>query len=153
MSNFYKKYNKDDFITHKATIDLNHGGGAWDYKSNSKAVFYDHTSKRQFKATEFGNWLNSPHIKDMINRGANLKIATQDFEDEQAKYGDGLKRKVIFYFSALKNPPPKPVDGFKPIGQAMPQYTQQPMTQAQPSAPDHAMPVQKIEEMDDEIPF
>ena len=53
----------------------------------------------------------------------------------------------------MKNPPPKPVDGFKPIGQTMPQYTQQPMTQAQPSAPDHAMPVQKMEDIDDEIPF
>jgi len=153
MSNYNKKYNKDDFVTHKATIDLSHNGGAWDYKSNSKAVFYDHTSKKQFQATEFANWLNSPHIKDMINRGANLKIATQDFEDEQAKYGDGLKRKVIFYFSALKNPPAKPVDGFKPIGQAMPRYTQQPMTQAQPSAPDHAVPVQNMNDMDDEIPF
>ena len=150
---YNNKYNKDDFVTHKATIDLNHGAGAWDYKSNSKAIFYDHTSKKQFQATEFANWLNSPHIKDMIYKGANLKIATQDFEDEQPKYGDGLKRKVIFYFSALKNPPAKPVDGFKTIGQVMPNYTQQPMTQAQPSAPDHAVPVQNMNDMDDEIPF
>ena len=49
---------------------------------------------------------------------------------------------------------PQPnVDGFKPVGQAMPQYTPQPMTQAQPSAPDNAMPVEKMSDMDDEIPF
>jgi len=35
----------------------------------------------------------------------------------------------------------------------MPQYTQKPMTQAQPSAPEHAKPVEKIDDMDDEIPF
>ena len=45
------------------------------------------------------------------------------------------------------------IDGMKPISQSMPQYTQQPMTQAQPSAPDHAQPVEKMSDMDDEIPF
>jgi hypothetical protein len=39
----------------------------------------------------------------------------------------------------------------------MPRYTEQQMTQAQPSAPDHAMPVEKMSDMDnsmdDEIPF
>ena len=32
---------------------------------------------------------------------------------------NGKKRKVIFYFSALKNPPAKPIDGVKHIGQTM----------------------------------
>ena len=41
----------------------------------------------------------------------------------------------------------------KPNGQAIPQYTQKPMTQAQPSAPDHAVPVQNMNDMDDERPF
>ena len=74
------------------------------------------------------------------------------------------KRKLVFYFSALKNQPPKTqsIDGMKPIGQAMPQYTAVAMTQAQPSAPDNAVPVtmqdhkqinEDSEPLDDEIPF
>ena len=91
----------------------------------------------------------------MIQKGANLKIATYDYEDTPIKpqYDDGNRRKVIFYFSALKNQPHKPIDGMKPIGQAMPQYREMPMTEAQPSAPEKAVPVQKMDDMDDEIPF
>ena len=63
------------------------------------------------------------------------------------------RRVIKFPMAPLKNPPAKPIDGMKPIGQTIPQYTQQPMTQAQPSAPDHAQPVEKMSDMDDEIPF
>ena len=103
-----------------------------DYKSKPKVIFYDETTK-EISPYQFQQWIDSPHIVDMINRGANLKIATQDFEEEPPKYSDGRKRKVIFYFSALKNQPAKPIDGLKPIGQTMPQYKEVPMTQAQPS--------------------
>ena len=45
------------------------------------------------------------------------------------------------------------VDGMKPIGQTVPQYTPQTMTQAQPSAPDNAQPIGMSDLNDDEIPF
>ena len=109
---------------------------------------------------QFQQWLEKPHIMAMIRKGANLKIATQDFEDNPNKYDDGKRRRIIFYFSALKNQPPKTqsVDGMKPIGQAMPQYTPQQMTEAQPSAPENAQPItmedhKAMSELDDEIPF
>ena len=41
----------------------------------------------------------------------------------------------------------------KSIGQAMPQYSEVQMTEAQPSAPEYAKPVEKMDDMDDEIPF
>jgi hypothetical protein len=42
---------------------------------------------------------------------------------------------------------PQPnVDGMKPISQSMP-------THAQQFAPDHAQPVEKMSDIDDEIPF
>ena len=46
----------------------------------------------------------------------------------------------------------------KPIGQTMPQYTPQQMTEAQPSAPENAQPItmedhKAMSELDDEIPF
>ncbi len=44
-------------------------------------------------------------------------------------------------------------NGFKPIGQAMPQYREMPMTEAQPAAPEYAKSVQKMEDMDDDLPF
>ena len=52
----------------------------------------------------------------------------------------------------------KSIDGFKPIGQTMPQYTPQQMTEAQPSAPENAQPItmedhKAMSELDDEIPF
>jgi hypothetical protein len=89
----------------------------------------------------------------MIEKGANLKIATYDYEDTPIKpqYDDGNRRKVVFYFSALKNQPPKPIDGMKPIGQAMPRYKEVPMTEARPSAPEHAKPIE-MNDLDDDLP-
>jgi len=161
---YKKKYGNDDFETHKLEVTLIHNqsakAGSWDYKSMSKVQMWDDTAKRKYSPYQFQQWLETPHIMNMIRKGANLKIATQDFEDNPSKYDDGLKRKIIFYFSALKNQPPKTqsVDGLKPIGQTVPQYTSQQMTEAQPSAPENAVPVtmedhKAMSELDDEIPF
>lgn len=157
---YKRKYGSDDFETHKLEVTLIHNqtakGGGWDYKSMSKVQMWDDTAKRKYSPYQFQQWLETPHIMNMIRKGANLKIATQDFEDTPSKYDDGLKRKIIFYFSALKNQPPKTqsVDGLKPISQSIPQ----PMAQAQPSAPENAVPVtledhKAMNELDDEIPF
>ena len=152
---YKRNYNKDDFETHKLEITLVHNKGKWDYKSMPKVTMWDSTAKKKYSAYEFDKWLQTPHIRGMIEKGANLKIATYDYEDTPIKpqFDDGNRRKVVFYFSALKNQPPKPIDGMKPIGQAMPQYREMQMTEARPSAPDHAVPVQKMEDMDDDLPF
>ena len=160
----YKKYSSNDFETHKLEVTLIHKVGAnsnsWDYKSMPKVQMKDTTTNKKYSPYQFQQWLETPHIMAMIRKGANLKIATQDFEDNPNKYDDGKRRRIIFYFSALKNQPPKTqsVDGMKPIGQAMPQYTPQQMTEAQPSAPENAQPItmedhKAMSELDDEIPF
>ena len=60
----------------------------------------------------------------------------------------------LVYISMVKPYKPSPnVDGMKPIGQSMPQYKEVPMTEAQPSAPEYAKPVENMSDMDDEIPF
>jgi|TARA_A100001011_G_C14070441_1_gene740043 hypothetical protein len=154
----YKKYGSNDFETHKLEVTLLHNqtakAGGWDYKSMSKVQMYDTTAKRKYSPYQFHQWLETPHIMAMIKKGANLKIATYDYEDNPTKYDDGNRRKIVFYFSALKNPPKRNenIDGLKPIGQSVPRYTEQPMTQAQPSAPDHATTAQ-LSDLDDEIPF
>ena len=156
----YKKYSSNDFETHQLEVTLIHKGGGWDYKSMPKVQMKDTTTNKKYSPYQFQQWLETPHIMAMIRKGANLKIATQDFEDNPNKYDDGKRRRIIFYFSALKNQPPKTqsVDGMKPIGQAMPQYTPQQMTEAQPSAPENAQPItmedhKAMSELDDEIPF
>ena len=160
----YKKYSSNDFETHKLEVTLIHKVGAnsnsWNYKSMPKVQMKDTTTNKKYSPYQFQQWLETPHIIAMIRKGANLKIATQDFEENQNKYDDGKRRRIIFYFSALKNQPPKTqsVDGMKPIGQAMPQYTPQQMTEAQPSAPENAQPItmedhKAMSELDDEIPF
>ena len=160
----YKKYSSNDFETHKLEVTLIHKVGAnsnsWNYKSMPKVQMKDTTTNKKYSPYQFQQWLETPHIMAMIRKGANLKIATQDFEDNPNKYDDGKRRRIIFYFSALKNQPPKTqsVDGMKPIGQAMPQYTPQQMTEAQPSAPENAQPItmedhKAMSELDDEIPF
>ena len=161
---YKNKYNTNDFETHKLEVTLIHKVGAnsnsWDYKSMPKVQMKDTTTNKKYSPYQFQQWLETPHIMAMIKKGANLKIATQDFEDNPNKYDDGKRRRIIFYFSALKNQPPKSqsVDGMKPISQTMPQYTPQQMTEAQPSAPENAQPVtmedhKAMSELDDEIPF
>ena len=160
----YKKYNSNDFETHKLEVTLIHKVGAnsnsWNYKSMPKVQMKDTTTNKKYSPYQFQQWLETPHIIAMIRKGANLKIATQDFEENPNKYDDGKRRRIIFYFSALKNQPPKTqsVDGMKPIGQTMQQYTPQQMTEAQPSAPENAQPItmedhKAMSELDDEIPF
>ena len=160
----YKKYSSNDFETHKLEVTLIHKVGAnsnsWNYKSMPKVQMKDTTTNKKYSPYQFQQWLETPHIIAMIRKGANLKIATQDFEENPNKYDDGKRRRIIFYFSALKNQPPKTqsVDGMKQIGQAMRQYTPQQMTEAQPSAPENAQPItmedhKAMSELDDEIPF
>ena len=159
----YKKYSSNDFETHKLEVTLIHKVGAnsnsWNYKSMPKVQMKDTTTNKKYSPYQFQQWLETPHIIAMIRKGANLKIATQDFEENPNKYDDGKRRRIIFYFSALKNQPPKTqsVDGMKPIGQAMPQYTPQQMTEAQPSAPENAQPItmedhKSMRELDDDLP-
>ena len=156
----YKKYGKNDFETHKLEVTLLHNqtakAGGWDYKSMSKVQMYDTTAKRKYSPYQFQQWLETPHIMAMIKKGANLKIATYDYEDNPTKYDDGNRRKIVFYFSALKNQPQRPqnIDGLKPIGQSIPQQ----MEQAQPTAPENAVSVtledhKAMNDLDDEIPF
>ena len=40
----------------------------------------------------------------------------------------------------------------KPVGKTMPQYKDMPMSEAQPASPEYAKSVQKMEDMDDDLP-
>ena len=77
---------------------------------------------------------------------------TQEMQNPP-QYAKGNLEQIICLVMIKPYKPQPNVDGLKPVGQTMPQYTPQQMTQAQPSAPDNAMPVENINDMDDEIPF
>ena len=119
--------------------------------SSTKAKFLCSLTKKLYGLEQVIDWCNTPQVQAYFKAGYSLKWGSKIQQAKETKYGADTEQVVTCY---MVKPPQQPnVDGFKPIGQAMPQYTQQPMTQAQPSAPDHAMPVEKMSDMDDEIPF
>ena len=77
---------------------------------------------------------------------------TQEMQNPP-QYAKSNLEQIICLVMIKPYKPQANVDGFKPVGQTMPQYIPQQMTEAQPSAPDHAVPVQNMNDMDDEIPF
>ena len=101
--------------------------------SSTKSKFMCSLTKKLYGLTQVMEWYQTPEVQAYAKDGYVLKWGSKIQDAKENKYSN--------------------VDGFKPIAQTMPRYTEQPMTQAQPSAPDHAMPVEKMSDMDDEIPF
>ena len=135
----------------------------FEYQSSSKTMLKDTSTGKKYSTYQFANWLNEKHVVEKVKQGYLLKLGSVDIEsDRMDKYThSNMQRKFIWYF-VKDSYQARNVDGMKPIAQAMPQYAAVAMTQAQPSAPDNAMPVtlqdhKKINEdsdqLDDEIPF
>ena len=131
----------------------------FEYQASSKTMFKDTLTGRKYSTYQFANWLNEKHVVEKVKQGFVLKLGSVDLEtDKMDKYAhSNLQRKFIWYF-VRDNYQARNVDGMKPIGQTMPQYTPQQMTEAQPSAPENAQPItmedhKAMSELDDEIPF
>ena len=130
----------------------------FEYQASSKTMFKDTLTGRKYSTYQFGNWLNEKHVVEKVKQGFVLKLGSVDLEtDKMDKYAhSNLQRKFIWYF-VRDNYQARNVDGMKPIGQTMPQYTPQQMTEAQPSAPENAQPItiedhKSIRELDDDLP-
>ena len=119
--------------------------------SSTKAKFLCSLTKQLYGLEQVIDWCNTPQVQAYFKAGYSLKWGSKVQQAKETKYGADTEQVVTCYM--VKPPMQQNVDGFKPVGQVMPQYTPQPMTQAQPSAPDNAMPVEKMSDMDDEIPF
>ena len=101
---------------------------------------------------------NTPEVQEYTKAGYVLKYMTKTQEMQNPpQYAKGNLEQILCLVMIKPYKPQPNVDGLKPVSQTMPRYTEQQMTQAQPSAPDHAMPVENINDMDksmdDEIPF
>ena len=138
----------------------------FEYQASSKTMLKDTSTGKKYTTFQFANWLNEKHIIEKIKQGYVLKLGSVDVEsDRMDKYAhSNLQRKFVWYF-VKDTYQTKTIDGMKPIGQTMPQYQAVAMTQAQPSAPENAVPVtiqdhkkmpvinEDSEPLDDEIPF
>jgi len=120
--------------------------------SSTKAKFMCSLTKKLYSISEVMDWYNTGEVQVYAKAGFNLKWGSKIQQAKETKYGADTEQVVCLYmvkpYQGGQN-----VDGMKPIGQTVPQYTPQPMTQAQPSAPDNAQPIGISDLNDDEIPF
>ena len=119
----------------------------------SKVKYTCSITKRKFSLSQINDWYNMPEIKKYWQQGYILKYMAKTQEIQNPHQYD--KGTIELVFSLVMVKPYRPsanVDGMKPISKAMPQYRQMPMTEAQPAAPEYAIPVEKKEDMDDDLP-
>ena len=120
----------------------------------AESLFICSATKKKYKLSQINEWYQTEAVQRLVQQGYTGKWFAKTQEIETPKPYDKGNIQMVLSFIMTKPYKPQPnVDGFKPVGQTIPQYTPQPMTQAQPSAPDNAMPVEKMSDMDDEIPF
>jgi len=128
--------------------------------SSAKAKFQCSLTKKLYGLSEVMNWYKTPEVQAYAQQGYMLKWGSRIQDAKETKYGADTEQVVCIYM--VKPYKSGAIDGMKPIGQAMPQHQAVAMTQAQPSAPDNAVPVtmkdhkqinEDSEPLDDEIPF
>jgi len=120
--------------------------------SSTKAKFMCSLTKKLYGISQVMEWYNTPEVQVYAKAGYNLKWGSKVQQAKETKYGADSEQVITLYMVKPFNGN-QSVDGLKPVGQSMPQYKEVQMTEAQPSAPDNAMPVEKMSDMDDEIPF
>jgi len=139
------------------TLYLNPTGNQapkYEYKANAESLFTCSLTKKKYKLSQINEWFMTEGVQNFVIRGHTAKWFAKTQQIETPKpYDKGDFQMVLSFIMIKPYKPSANVDGMKTVGQSIPQYTPQPMTQAQPSAPDHAVPVQNMNDMDDEIPF
>jgi hypothetical protein len=152
-------YNKEKGVFVGLTLKLYPTGKIppkYSFKGSRVNMWKCSITKKNFRGTE--SWESSQHILPYIKNGysGNYYGKTEPLENPKG-YEKGDEIFVITYILTKGGEYKKNIDGFKPIGQAMPQYTPQQMTEAQPSAPENAQPItmedhKAMSELDDDLP-
>ena len=139
------------------TLYLNPTGNQapkYEYKANAESLFTCSLTKKKYKLSQINEWFMTEGVQNFVKQGYTAKWFAKTQQIETPKpYDKGDFQMVLSFIMIKPYKPSANVDGMKTVGQSIPQYTPQPMTQAQPSAPDHAVPVNNMSDMDDEIPF
>ena len=152
-------YNKQKGVFVGLTLKLYPTGKIppkYSFKGSRVNMWKCSITKKNFRGTE--SWESSNHILPYIREGysGNYYGKTEPLENPKG-YEKGDEIFVITYILTKGGEYKKNIDGFKPIGQTVPQYTPQQMTEAQPSAPENAQPITMEDhkamcELDDDLP-
>ena len=113
----------------------------------SKVKFTCSLTKRKYSLSQVNDWFMSPEVQKYANAGYVLKYMTKVQEvSNPPKYAKSNLEQIFCLVMVKPYKPQANIDGMKPIGQSMPSHATQ-------FAPDHAKAVEKMSDMDDEIPF
>ena len=128
---------------------------AYEFQTD-RPKYKDSVTGQEYFSFGYQKWTQTKHYQDAVRQGLIETTASVDIENTNDPRFTKITRKFVWFFK--KKSESKSIDGFKPIGQTMPQYTPQQMTEAQPSAPENAQPItmedhKAMSELDDEIPF
>ena len=125
----------------------------FEYKADAKSLFTCSLTKKKYKLSQIDEWYNTEGVQNFVRQGYTGKwFAKTETNESPNKYDKGDTQMVLSFIMIKPFKPQPNVDGMKPIGQAMPQYREMPMTEAQPASPEYAKPIQKMEDMDDDLP-
>lgn len=120
----------------------------------SKCKFICSLTKRKYNLSQISEWFNTPQVRKYTESGYILKYMTKTQEMQNpSKYSKGDLEQIFCLVMIKPYNPNLNVDGIKPISEKMPStFKEMNMNEAQPAAPDHAVPID-MNDLDDEIPF
>jgi len=124
----------------------------YEYKADAKSLFTCSLTKKKYKLSQIDEWYHTEGVQNFVRQGYSGKWFAKTQEIENPNKYDKSNLQMILSFIMIKPFKPQPsVDGMKPIGESMPRYKEMPMTEARPSAPDHAKTA-GMSDFDDDLP-
>ena len=124
----------------------------YEYKADAKSLFTCSLTKKKYKLSQIDEWYHTEGVQNFVRQGYSGKWFAKTQEIENPNKYDKSNLQMILSFIMIKPFKPQPsVDGMKPIAEAMPRYKEMPMTEARPSAPDHAKTA-GMSDFDDDLP-
>ena len=124
----------------------------YEYKADTKSLFTCSLTKKKYKLSQIDEWYHTEGVQNFVRQGYSGKWFAKTQEIENPNKYDKSNLQMILSFIMIKPFKPQPsVDGMKPIAESMPRYKEMPMTEARPSAPDHAKTA-GMSDFDDDLP-
>jgi hypothetical protein len=124
----------------------------YEYKADAKSLFTCSLTKKKYKLSQIDEWYHTEGVQNFVRQGYSGKWFAKTQEIENPNKYDKSNLQMILSFIMIKPFKPQPsVDGMKPIAESMPKYKEIPMTEARPSAPDHAKTA-GMSDFDDDLP-
>ena len=124
----------------------------YEYKADAKSLFTCSLTKKKYKLSQIDEWYHTEGVQNFVRQGYSGKWFAKTQEIENPNKYDKSNLQMILSFIMIKPFKPQPnIDGMKPIGESVQIYKEMPMTEARPSAPEHAKPIE-MNDLDDDLP-